>query len=254
MLVLIDGDLVAYRCAASCTDSDPLDVAIHRADKLTHEILNQTNAMQYKMFLSGDNNFRYIVNPDYKSNRKNQERPKYLEDVREFLAADWKAKIINGWETDDQLGIEQDSTSTIASLDKDLRMIPGRHFSWEIGTATWIKPAEFVTVNWLDGLRTFYKQMLIGDTTDGISGVDGIGKVKAARLIDPLDTELEMFEAVLNKYNNDLDRFIMNAMCLWIMQNNGETYCHRDLTSIKRLLPEVEAKCESMKSLIPMNI
>ena len=41
MIALLDGDLVAYRCAASA-ESDPVDIAIIRADRLMRDILEAT--------------------------------------------------------------------------------------------------------------------------------------------------------------------------------------------------------------------
>jgi 5'-3' exonuclease len=230
MLALIDADLVAYRCAASCKPDEPLDVALFRADKLMREIIEQVQATEYKAFLTGSENFRKDINPEYKANRKDEDRPEWLEPVREFLIEEWKAKLTHGREADDDLGIEQcdvgqyESYETIiSSLDKDLRMIPGLHYSWEIGTATWTKAAEHVEVSELDGMKHFFKQMLIGDKTDNIFGIDGLGPVKSGKLINPLDNVEEMFEVVAEKYD-DPKRFIMNANCLWILREGDKTW------------------------------
>jgi 5'-3' exonuclease len=98
-------------------------------------------------------------------------------------------------------------------------MIPGNHYNWVND--------EFTTTTPLDGLRCLYRQMLIGDRADNIFGVDGIGKVKAARIIDVLDDEQDMIETVFSLYKEDVERFIMNAQCLWILQREGETWAHR---------------------------
>ena len=74
--------------------------------------------------------------------------------------------------------------------------------------------------------------MLIGDKVDNIIGVRGIGKVKADRYIDVIEYEPEMIETVLNLYEGDVQRFYMNAQCLWIMQKEGETWADRVDNSI----------------------
>lgn len=232
------GDLIAYRCAASCekrekgelVSLDPIEIAIARADKLIREILHDTGAEEYKVFLSGSNNFRYEINPMYKANRV-AEDPVHREDLKNFLIQEWKATVTDGYEADDALGINQTNNTIVCSLDKDLLMIPGQHYSWQIeGTSVngkkWVREARFTNVSELDGLRTFYKQMLIGDNSDNVIGVRGVGEVKAAKLIDPLNTEEGMFAVVHQLYSNQ-DRFTMNADCLWIQREEGIKYSDR---------------------------
>lgn len=242
-IALIDADLVAFRCAATVPEHEPLDVAVYRVDVLMRQILEATDSEQYKTFLTGRGNFRKVINPEYKANRKDKEPPHYLQDCREYLINEWNAVVSNGIEADDLLGIEQTDETVVCSLDKDLLMIPGVHFNWN--------KLEYTHVDQVIGLRTFYKQMLIGDRSDNIFGVDKIGPVKAAKFIDHLETEQEMFDTVLGLYDDQYSRFIMNAQCLWIMQNEGETWAHRSqglrLTSVFR--QELEKELEFMKSL-----
>lgn len=242
-IALIDADLVAFRCAATVQEYEPVDVAIYRVDVLMRQILEATESEQYKSFLTGRGNFRKVINTEYKANRKDKEPPHYLQDCREYLINEWNAVVSNGIEADDLLGIEQTDETVVCSLDKDLLMIPGVHFNWN--------KLEYTHVDQVIGLRTFYKQMLIGDRSDNIFGVDKIGPVKAAKFIDHLETEQEMFDTVLGLYDDQYSRFIMNAQCLWIMQNEGETWAHRSqglrLTSVFR--QELEKELEFMKSL-----
>lgn len=242
-IALIDADLVAFRCAATVPEHEPLDVAVYRVDVLMRQILEATDSEQYKAFLTGRGNFRKIINTEYKANRKDKEPPHYLQDCREYLIKEWNAVVSEGIEADDLLGIEQTDETVVCSLDKDLLMIPGVHFNWN--------KVEYTHVDQTLGLRTFYKQMLIGDRSDNIFGVDKIGPVKAAKALDHLETEQEMFDTVLALYDDEYSRFIMNAQCLWIMQNEGETWAHRSqelrLTSVFR--QELEKELEFMKSL-----
>lgn len=242
-IALIDADLVAFRCAATVQEYEPVDVAIYRVDVLMRQILEATESEQYKSFLTGRGNFRKVINTEYKANRKDKEPPCYLQDCREYLIKEWNAVVSDGVEADDLLGIEQTDETVVCSLDKDLLMIPGVHFNWT--------KLEYTHVDQLDGLRTFYKQMLIGDRSDNIFGVDKIGPVKAAKLIDHLEDEQDMYDIVLGLYNDEYSRFIMNAQCLWIMQNKGETWGHRSqhlhFSSVFR--QELEKELEFMKSL-----
>ena len=246
---------MAYRCSASCKEGDAPEIAILRTDKLVREILEQIDATSYTIYLSGEN-FRKTINPEYKANRVDQISPLYLQDAKEFLVSEWKAKIGHGVEADDMLGINQTQDTVICSLDKDLRMIPGKHFSWQIsGTkkdgSMWTKEAELFSVTEEQGNKTFWKQMLIGDTSDNIFGVDGLGPVKSGKLIDGLETDQECFEVVFDKYKEDIQRFVMNAHCLWILRSK-ESAWHKDLNLVlpSQLQQEAEAMYESMKSLM----
>lgn len=249
MRALIDGDLVCYRSAASA-NNDPLDVAIHRTDNLMRELLTQVNADTYIAYLTGKSNFRKEINPEYKANRKDQEPPRWLADCKEFLITEWSATMQEYYEADDLLGINQTEDSIIVSLDKDLKMVPGNHYSWEIGTATWTKAAEFTTTTKESGIRRFYEQMLVGDVTDNIIGIAGLGPVKSKKYLSSAETEQDLFDLVYNKYD-DPERFLMNGVCLWICQEEGVTWAthlkNSELIIPNELKPVVDQTLESMK-------
>ena len=239
---IIDGDLVAYRCAATVPEELDVSVAYYRMDVLIQQIIEATDATQYRVFLTGKNNFRKKINPDYKANRKDTVPPIYLQECRQYLMDNHQAVMSDGCEADDLLGIAQNKDTILCSLDKDLRMIPGKHYNWT--------KVELDVVNKQDALRHFYKQMLIGDKSDNIFGVDKIGPVKAGKLIDHLDDEQEMFDVVYDKYQQDAKRFVMNANCLWIWRNEGELWQDRqDLNLPNDLQQEVITTSEFMKSL-----
>lgn len=242
-IALIDADLVAFRCAATVQDYDPIDVAIYRVDVLMRQILEATESQEYRSFLTGRGNFRKIINPEYKANRKDKEPPCYLQECRDYLIKEWNTVVSDGCEADDLLGIAQTDETVICSLDKDLLMISGTHFNWT--------KLQYTHVDQLDGLRTFYKQMLIGDRSDNIFGVDKIGPVKAAKLIDHLEDEVDMINKVFSLYDWDEERFVMNAQCLWIMQNEDETWVHRslELPLPSQLKLGMEKELKFMKSL-----
>jgi len=240
----IDADLVAYRCAATVTEDLEKDVAFYRMDVLIQQIIEATDGQSYTLFLTGKNNFRKKINPEYKANRKDTVPPIYLQDCRKYLVDNHSAIMSDGCEADDLLGMNQEDNCILCSLDKDLRMIPGRHYNWT--------KIELDTVNKQDAIRHFYKQMLIGDKSDNIFGVDKIGPVKAGKLIDHLDDEQEMFNIVYEKYNEDAKRFVMNANCLWIWRKENELWGDQhNLILPEACQQEVITMSEFMKSLNP---
>jgi len=240
MRVLVDGDIVCYRCAASVKDDEPVELVINRIDNLMTQIIDDTEASEFEFYIKGEKNFRYQLNPDYKANRT-QPKPFHLESAQQYVLDCWNAISSGIYESDDMLGIQQRSDTIIASIDKDLLMIPGMHWNF-------VK-LEKQRVSYMDGIRKFWKQMMIGDTSDNIYGIQGIGPKKAEKLIDWLNSEQEMFEIVYEKYN-DPKRFVMNANCLWILQREEGMWANQQALILpKQCQQEVEASLEFMKSL-----
>ncbi len=168
---LIDADIIAYRCSASCqkqglTVEGP-DVALQRVDDLIHRIIHETGAEHYYPFLTGSNNFRYNYYPEYKANRKDSKKPEWLEDCRMYLVTKWHAEVSDGCEADDLMSIEQTKNpneTIICTIDKDLLQVPGRHYNF-------VK-SEFKTISPIEGRFNFYWQFIMGDVSDNILGFD----------------------------------------------------------------------------------
>lgn len=220
---LIDADIVCYRCAAA-SENEPRDVALLRASELMQRIINETKADNYLAYLTGSDNFRNQFNPEYKANRKDTPRPRWLQDVREHLVLEWKATVEDGQEADDAMGIYQmaNKETIICTIDKDLLMIPGEHYNFVTG----VHREQFT----IPAIRHFYWQLIMGDRTDNIFGFDGkarhsVPKKLEATLteLDSYDDELDMFNFVRDLYNDD-DRLLMNGICLWIRRNEGEIW------------------------------
>ena len=215
MRALIDGDIVVYRGAASAEKEEQW-VALSRADQMIQDILADTGSDSYSVYLTGTDNFRREIAPSYKANRPD-ERPAHWQAVREFLVTHHKAEICNGHEADDQLGIQQDKergTTVICSIDKDLLQIPGRHYNFVKKT--------FQEVGTDEGLKHLYLQSLIGDRSDNIIGVAGIGPVKAAQALDGLLPE-EWYDKCRELYNDD-ERFHLNMKLLYIWQKPDDIW------------------------------
>ena len=227
-ILLLDFDHITYRAAASA-ENESLAIAIARAEDTFKRVLIETDADEYEAYLTGTNNFRYKIFPSYKANRT-APRPKHLEALREHFVVNWKAKVTDGYEADDAVAIRATECKDgfiVASLDKDLRQIPGKFYSWEIAGTThgkqWVKPAELVYISPLEGLRTFYKSLLIGDKSDNIIGVEGIGPVKAGKFLDNMKTEQDMFDVVRMLYDDD-KRMLLNGQLMWLLREEGAVW------------------------------
>jgi DNA polymerase-1 len=223
MKALIDADIVAYRVACTLQEDDAEDFVYARAEDLVDQILVNTEATEYRLFLTGKNNFRYTIYPEYKAHRP-KEKPFWLEKCREYLKATFNAEVVDGQEADDALGIAQTEDTIICSIDKDLLMIPGQHYNF-------VKN-EFITVTQDSGMRHFYMQCLTGDRSDNIKGIEGIGPKKAEKILHGCVTEQDLFNAVKEAYGND-EEFLMNGRVLWIRRKDNEDWKERFDTLIQ---------------------
>lgn len=145
-----------------------------------------------------------------------------------------------GYEADDMLCMEQvarGDETIICSRDKDLRICPGFHFSWECGKQGAIWPVHTDRIGWLEkgdsgdvlgyGLSFFYYQMLVGDTADHIPGLPGWGKVKAFNLLHEMKTEEELATTVKDMYKEaekPKEYFLEQANLLHMVQEKGVGY------------------------------
>ena len=216
MIALIDGDIVAYRCAAASEKFD-VSVGVEWANNLMEDIINATEANSYKIFISGGDNFRKKLDPTYKANRKDVIKPQWLLAIQQFLITEWKADVTNGYEADDALGILQTQhglNSTICSLDKDLLQIPGHHYNF-------VKKLH-QQVSWEQGLKAFYTQTLVGDTADNVFGVRGIGPVKALKVLDGCLPE-DYYAACKALYDSE-ERYHTNCKLLWIWRKLNDEW------------------------------
>lgn len=236
-IAIIDADIVAFRCAASA-EAEPEEIAVLRADKLMRDILYLTESEAYVAYLTGANNFRKQIYPEYKANRKDKPKPVHLPAIRKFLQDEWNVLVSDGCEADDMLGVEQmERTNTvICSIDKDLLQIPGRHYNF-------VKN-EWTSVEGQQGLRHFYEQLLKGDKTDNIPGIAGLGNVKAQRLLEGCETEQEMFDVCREQYDNDA-LMLLYGKLLWIWRKPNDIWNPVNLIGQNHLEPEEVASVES---------
>lgn len=222
--VLVDGDIVAYRAAFSTQDLFPED-AERKVDELMDYILTETlmfpDPKDYEVFLTGSGNFRYDIAKSfpYKGNRKSTEKPINLPVAREHLITKYKAIVSEGEEADDLIAIaatKYGPETIVASVDKDMLQIPCKHFNFTKGE--WHEVTEF------EGTKFFYKQILTGDRADNIMGLYKVGPVKADKIVKDCNTEEELWDAVLNAYDGNIERVVENARLLWLRREEGEVW------------------------------
>lgn len=227
MIALVDADIVTFRGAFSAEDEEEAFIACARTEGILKEIGEVLGTSSMELWLSGPDNFRYGIYPEYKANRITAKRPKWEKEVKQFLTNQFEANWSKGCEADDMLAIrhqELGEESILCSIDKDLLQSPGWHYNFVKKEKTFVTPEE--------GIRFFYYQLLVGDTADGIKGVPGIGPVKANRILDQADEEAvdqsitrerAYYNAVVNQFSC-YEEFLMNAQVLHIWKKPNDIW------------------------------
>lgn len=214
-------------------------------DNRVAEILKAVGATEYKGFLTGKGNFRERVATilKYKGTR-HAPKPHHYQNIWDHLIKTYNAEVIEGMEADDAISIQQyqgGGDTVICSRDKDLRMVPGFHYSWKCGERQPEKP--LYEISELEGYRNWAKQMLTGDTVDNIWGVPGYGPVKAAKVVDACGEDMGDISRAIHKVYRDVfgyedihyqswdgtwmvtnadDVYFENDALLWMLRNEGE--------------------------------
>ena len=192
MFAAIDTDILLYRAALAAeteidwgddiwslfTDlKDARQAFQFQLDKITDTL----GVKDYVCCLSDHgNNFRKVVDPSYKSNRKGTRKPVGYVALCDWVETTFKTFRKDRMEADDCLGLiatkpGNEGKVIIVSDDKDLKTIPGKLY----------RPMadEMLTISEADADKYFFSQVLTGDATDGYKGIPGIGPKKAEAIL-----------------------------------------------------------------------
>ena len=219
-VALIDGDVLCYLSCESryitqdgmkIITLDPLEFTQEQNDRYlercwmnlqskVRECCELAYTDEYKMAIKGIGNYRQDIYPEYKMHRHVQpeKRNPFVPMLRQRCVEYKMATEAHGMEADDQLRMwatecqASGEDYVIFSVDKDLKMIPGRHHL--------LHKHEFVTMSEWDSLKFYYEQLLQGDMTDNIKGAPGVGPIKAQKYLADCTTEKEMQEIVMQVY------------------------------------------------------
>ena len=145
------------------------------------------------------------------------------------MVQEWGARITDGWEADDQLGIESqketNDTYIICSIDKDLLQVPAQHYNFVRRTLDLVDEGL--------GWRNFYTQLLIGDATDNVRGCPSIGKAKAPRILEQAANQYGLYTACRDTYEscynklklpNWEDDLHLNANLLYVLRREDDKW------------------------------
>lgn len=218
--LLIDADIVAYKCASLSEDSidwgdGETSKAVADIKDAQQKVINTVESYVDELkgepiiCLSDDDvNWRNTVLPSYKQHRKTSVRPELLYPLKAFLFENWRSYRKPTLEGDDVMGILSThpkllkGEKIIVSIDKDMQTIPGLLYNPDKDNEP-----QLISEAYADYFHMY--QTVMGDATDGYKGCPGIGEVKAAKLLQSAidaaeagacDVNVCMWDAVVEAY------------------------------------------------------
>ena len=219
MPLLIDGDIIAYRCSAAADGrvykigaekfkykkeavaycdahsvhisnikkemiAEPVSHALHNVDKMMATIESAYDddfVVESEVFLSGNTNFRTDIFTEYKANRDKKSRPTHLEACKQHLVNKYGGVPSLGCEADDAISIRAHE------LFKDGKPYVIVSLDKDLDMIpgehyNWVKDIKYQS-NPYEGLLIFYRQVLTGDNVDNIPGLWKVGKKTAEKIL-----------------------------------------------------------------------
>jgi hypothetical protein len=186
------------------------------------------------VYLTAPGGYRHKVATmrPYKGTRT-AKKPEHYHAMREYLVEHWGAEIVDDdkpedtrREADDACGTLQwehpDKTTCLVGVDKDLLQIPGWHYNPVKDT--------FQQRTLVDSDLFFWYQMMVGDTTDNIAGLKGVGPKTADKVIEGCSRKRNRVrKAVEDMYKKEFSGKWKEAMdematLLFIQREPGNTW------------------------------
>lgn len=157
-------------------------------------------------FSGSKGNFRKLITPVYKANRKVENIPPLLNEMHQFVKDEYDSVWGYGIETDDIVArywkelsneVGRDNVC-IVSLDKDYRQFPAIIYNYHF------KSREILDISEEEAMYNFYEQMIVGDTADNVNYFKGKGKKFAEKYLADCNTKYQytrkMLELFQEKY------------------------------------------------------
>jgi hypothetical protein len=224
---LVDADYMMYRIGFAVGEDEPVEFALSTVKHAVNNIWDRFGC-KGELYLTGKGNYRDEIATIqvYKGNRDPNDKPFYYQEIKDYLINIHLAEVVHGMEADDKVGIEQykckNRDTIIVGQDKDLDMIPGWHYNP-------VKDVQYY-VNIEEANYNFFMQLLTGDRTDNIRGIDGLGPKKAEKLLADARTDWGyMMDICRTQYEkqhpeNAAAALHETATLLWIQRKENINY------------------------------
>ena len=210
---LVDGSAYIFRAFHALPpmtrpDGTPVNAVFGFTNMLTKLVEDSGASFLAVIFDTARKTFRTEIYPDYKANRPPppDELVPQFELIREATRAySLPCLEMEGFEADDliatyaKLAVEQGYEVTIVSSDKDLMQLVGpRVRMMDPMKNRFIGPEEVVEKFGVGPENVVDVQALLGDSTDNVPGIKGIGEAPAAALVREYGDLEKILEAVQN--------------------------------------------------------
>lgn len=225
MQPLIDADVLLYEVGFAVESGwkaegkegvPPFDYAAQSMDMRIGNICAMVGATAPPiLYLTGHGNFRIELAKTTPYKERPSKKPFHYYNLKAYIQAIYNVILCIGMEADDAMAIEQTRRPTetiICTRDKDLRVVPGWQFGWELANQPQFGPEcvdEFGRLGLSarrdkligTGLMFFYGQCLTGDSVDTIPGLGNrTGCVTAYEILSGATSHLELFSRTLAAY------------------------------------------------------
>ncbi len=175
---------------------------------IVNKLEDMYNVERVITFSGSKGNFRKLITPVYKANRKKQELPPLLDEMHQFVKDEYNSVWGFGIETDDIVARYWKELSNkvgrnnvmIVSIDKDYKQFPALIYNYHY------KHKEVLDISEEEALYNFYEQMIVGDTADNVNYFKGKGKKYAEKYLADCNTKYQytrkMLELFQEKYKS----------------------------------------------------
>ena len=216
MILLVDADSLIFASCYKKRDKPEddkyyrdIEDAQAKFDEQFMSIVNKLEDMypieRVITFSGSKGNFRKLITPVYKANRKKQELPPLLDDMHQFVKDEYDSVWGYGVETDDMVARYWKALSNevgrnnvmIVSIDKDYKQFPCLMYNYHY------KHKEVLDISVDEALFNFYEQMIIGDTADNVNYFKGKGKKYAEKYLKECDTKYQYTRKMLELFQQD---------------------------------------------------
>jgi len=218
-LIIFDADSIIFTVAWKFRTKKSNNLVKLNTNKFISDVLRHANADDYLGFYGAKDdgdidtelkiNFRYEIDPKYKANRPIT--PDFVIKWRPIIhnefKSNWGFLPVEGMEADDAVAIAVEKHRKdydeiiVATFDKDLKQIPDITFYN-------MREHKMEKITKENAAKNFYTQMLMGDSTDNIPGLKGVGKAGAVKILKDCTTEFSLFRTTVREYKKAFDNVI----------------------------------------------
>lgn len=224
-----------YDANNDCIWTINIDMAYDKAMEKLGKIYEKTGCRSCELhFTGGRENFRYQVKTDYKDNRTGMRTPTGLKELKAKLLENHCGTISTEYEADDIVvykKIKEPELYVMVAVDKDLLYsVPGRHFNY-YESSKYDIDMKWMEVDEQTALRWAYIQCLVGDKTDNIEGIKGVGPAKAEKILAGCITHKDCWAAVVDAFDRAGKNMMeaietMRLVNMYQLQYNKDTKKH----------------------------